>query len=43
MVVFINDVLIYSPIHKDYVRHLTIILQTLCEHQLYAKLEKCEF
>ena len=40
MVVFIDDILIYS---KSHVEHLRIVLQTLRTHQLYAKLSKCEF
>ena len=40
VVVFIDDILIYS---KSHVEHLRIVLQTLRTHQLYAKLSKCEF
>ena len=40
---FIDDILIYSWTHDEHERHLTIVLQTLREHKLYAKMSKCEF
>jgi len=43
MVVFINDMLIYSKDRYEHTAHLKIVLQTLREHQLYGKLKKCEF
>ena len=43
MVVFIDDILIYSKSHAEHGEHLRIVLQTLRTHQLYAKLSKCEF
>ena len=43
VVVFIDDILIYSKSHKEHGEHLRIVLQTLRTHQLYAKLSKCEF
>ena len=43
VVVFIDDILIYSRTREEHARHLEITLQTLRTHQLYAKLEKCEF
>ena len=43
VVVFVGDILIYSKSEKDHKGHLRIILQTLREHQLYAKFSKCEF
>jgi hypothetical protein len=42
VVVFINDVLIYSQSEEEHVEHLRMVLQWLREHQLYAKLSKCE-
>ncbi|XP_020692917.1 uncharacterized protein LOC110107098 [Dendrobium catenatum] len=42
-VVYFNDILIYSPSFEDHIRHLTKVLQTLREHQLYLNLSKCEF
>ena len=41
--VFVDDILIYSKYEKDHEGHLRVILQTLREHQLYAKFSKCEF
>ena len=43
MIVFIDDILVYSRDKEDHVNHLRIVLQTLREKQLYAKLSKCEF
>jgi len=43
VVVFIDDILIYSKSEKDHKEHLGIVLKTLAEHKLYAKLKKCEF
>jgi len=43
VVVFIDDILVYSKDKEEHAHHLQIVLQTLREHQLYAKLKKCEF
>jgi hypothetical protein len=43
VVVFIDDILIYSQSEEEHVDHLRMVLQRLREHQLYAKLSKCEF
>nr|CAD1817839.1 unnamed protein product [Ananas comosus var. bracteatus] len=43
VVVFINDILIYSRSDIEYEEHLSIVLQLLREKKLYAKLKKCEF
>jgi hypothetical protein len=43
VVVFIDDILIYSRSEEDHAGHLRMVLQRLREHQLYAKLSKCEF
>lgn len=43
VVVFINDILIYSKSDKEHMEHLRIMLQTLKEKKLYVKLSKCEF
>ncbi|KAK8680719.1 hypothetical protein V6N13_109659 [Hibiscus sabdariffa] len=43
VVVFIDDILIYSHNKDEHVEHLRIVLQTLRDHQLYAKFSKCEF
>ena len=43
VVVFINDILIYSQSEVEHEDHLRIVLQLLRDHQLYAKFSKCEF
>jgi hypothetical protein len=43
VVVFIDDILIYSKTKEDHAEHLRIVLTRLREHQLYAKFSKCEF
>jgi hypothetical protein len=43
IIVFIDDILIYSKTRKDHEHHLRIVLGRLRAHQLYAKLSKCEF
>ena len=43
VVVFLDDILIYSKTEEEHAEHLRLVLETLREHQLYAKLSKCEF
>ena len=43
VIVFINDILIYSRNQEEHEMHLRLILQTLRDKQLYAKFSKCEF
>jgi hypothetical protein len=43
VVVFIDDILIYSKNEEEHAQHLRIILMRLREHQLYAKFSKCAF
>ena len=43
VVVFINDILIYSRDEQEHEQHLKIVLQTLRDKKLYAKLRKCDF
>jgi len=43
IVVFIDDIIIYSKNEENHVEHLRIVLQRLRDHQLYAKFSKCEF
>jgi hypothetical protein len=43
VMVFIDDILIYSKNEEEHARHLRIILTRLREHQLYAKFSKCAF
>jgi hypothetical protein len=43
VMVFINDILVYSRSEAEHEKHLRLALQKLQEHRLYAKLSKCEF
>src|SRR3954466_11031070 len=43
VVVFVDDILIYSTTKEEHAEHLRIALQLLRDNQLYAKLSKCEF
>ena len=43
MVVFIDDILVYSKSEEEHAEHLRIVLCVLKENQLCAKLSKCEF
>ena len=43
VVVFVDNILIYSQYEEEHEDHLRIVLQALREHQLYAKFSKCEF
>jgi hypothetical protein len=43
VIVNIDDMLVYSKDEAEHAKHLNIVLQTLKEHKLYAKFNKCEF
>ena len=43
VIVFIDDILIYSKTKEEHAQHLRLTLQVLRQHQLYAKFSKCEF
>jgi hypothetical protein len=43
VVVFIDDILVYSRSEEEHEEHIRLALQRLREHRLYAKLNKCEF
>ena len=43
VIVFIDDILVYSGSSKEHSEHLRIVLQTLRERQLYVKFSKCQF
>ena len=43
VIVFIDDILVYFGSPEKHSEHMRIVLQTLRERQLYAKLSKCQF
>ena len=43
VVIFVDDILVYSKYEEEHEDHLRIVLQALREHRLYAKFNKCEF
>jgi hypothetical protein len=43
IMVFIDNILVYSKNEEEHEQHLRIILQQLRDHQLYAKFSKCAF
>ncbi|KAI2646606.1 Transposon Tf2-6 polyprotein [Labeo rohita] len=43
VIVYIDDILIFSNTYADHVQHVRAVLQRLIQHKLYAKEEKCQF
>ena len=43
IVVYLDDILIYSKNEEEHAEHLRLVLEKLREHRLYAKFSKCEF
>ncbi|WMV59199.1 hypothetical protein MTR67_052584 [Solanum verrucosum] len=43
VIIFIDDILIYSRNEEEHATHLRVVLQTLKDRQLFAKFSKCEF
>jgi hypothetical protein len=43
VIVFLDDIIIYSKSKEEHEHHIRMVLQVLKEHQLYAKLSKCSF
>ena len=43
VVVYLDDILIYSKTLEEHVEHIKLVLDALRKHQLYAKLSKCSF
>jgi hypothetical protein len=42
MVVFFDDILVYSKTKEEHDEHLSIVLQMLRKHKPYAKFDKCD-
>jgi hypothetical protein len=43
VIVFLDDILVYSKSEEEHEQHMRMVLQVLREHQLYSKLSKCSF
>jgi hypothetical protein len=43
VIIYINDILVYSPNPKEHEKHLRQVLEVLRKNQLYGKIEKCDF
>jgi hypothetical protein len=43
VVVFIDDILVFSKTAEEHEEHLGVVLGKLRQHQLYAKFSQCEF
>ncbi len=43
VLIYIDDILIYSTSLESHIQHIKLVLQRLSEHHLYVKAEKCEF
>jgi hypothetical protein len=43
VVVFIDDILVFSQNEEEHEKHVMMVLQKLREHQLYVKFSKCDF
>jgi hypothetical protein len=43
VVVFINDILMYSKTEEDHANHIRVVLQRLHDYRLYTEFSKCEF
>ena len=43
VVVFLDDIVIYSQTFEEHVSHLNLVLSQFRKYTLYVKMEKCEF
>src|SRR4051812_32446488 len=43
VILYLDDILVYSKLEDEYEEHLSLVLEKLREHRYYAKFSKCEF
>jgi hypothetical protein len=43
VLVFIDDILVYSKTEEEHEDHIKVVLQNLRQHKLYAIFDKCDF
>jgi hypothetical protein len=43
VIVYLDDILVYSPTWEEHISHLMYVLETLKNNQLFSKLKKCDF
>src|SRR5271168_4643962 len=43
VIIYLDDILIYSKDPSEHLQHLEQVLKLLCKNQLYGKLSKCDF
>ena len=43
VIVYLDDIFVYSATWEDHISHLMLVLETLKKHQLLSNLKKCEF
>ena len=43
VIIYIDDILVYSKTEEEHAEHLQLVLAKLHDHRLYAKFSKCEF
>jgi hypothetical protein len=43
VIVYLDDILIYSQSEEEHIKHIKQVLQRLRDHRLYAKVSKCSF
>ena len=43
VIVFLDDILIYSAFKEEHLQHLKLVFELICKHALYAKENKCDF